>query len=319
MSLYRIHTVITNKRSGNPFPKCLPFCGKVFIDDVWSGGSSSDGPYPLISSAMAAGLYHPRCRDAHTTYFPGISTPPDDDNYTKEELKEIENNAKEEAQQQYAERQAEKYGRLAEYSMDKDNKRMYEARQEEWEEKTGAYDISNGKRVYYNELNDYKIQIDDYEESINQQLSESARKVAKYGSENSYEYAAIVDLITGKEVDFGTSEEYSSVNSYYRFLRKHLDGKYAMIHNHNTENSFSLPDIQELVMWENLECICAVTNNGITYSVQSNGAKSKEYLYIEFHKIGEEANNLIDKEILMVKEAIKKYTKNGVKIINGKR
>ncbi len=53
-----IHTVIVNKR-GNPCPKCLPFCGKVFIDDVWSGGDAKDGSYPLISKAIAAGLYHP--------------------------------------------------------------------------------------------------------------------------------------------------------------------------------------------------------------------------------------------------------------------
>lgn len=52
------HLVIMNKR-GNPCPKCLPFVGKILIDDVWSGGSSKDGSYPLMSSAMAAGLYHP--------------------------------------------------------------------------------------------------------------------------------------------------------------------------------------------------------------------------------------------------------------------
>lgn len=52
-----ISTVIMNKR-GNPCPKCLPFVGKVLIDDVWSGGTSRDGPYPLMSDAIAAGLYH---------------------------------------------------------------------------------------------------------------------------------------------------------------------------------------------------------------------------------------------------------------------
>ena len=61
-----ISTVIMNKR-GNPCPKCLPWVGKILIDDVWSGGSRKDGKYPLMSSAVAAGLYHPRCKDAHTT------------------------------------------------------------------------------------------------------------------------------------------------------------------------------------------------------------------------------------------------------------
>ncbi|MDO4327118.1 MAG: capsid protein [bacterium] len=53
-----IATVIVNKR-GNPCPKCLPFCGKVLIDDVWSGGDAKDGKYPLISKAIQYGLYHP--------------------------------------------------------------------------------------------------------------------------------------------------------------------------------------------------------------------------------------------------------------------
>ncbi|MFR3753593.1 MAG: phage minor capsid protein [Enterocloster sp.] len=78
-----ISTVIVNKR-GNPCPKCLPFVGKVLIDDVWSGGKKSDGPYPLMSKAVAAGLYHPRCKDSHTTYFPGISTA--DDIWARKEL-----------------------------------------------------------------------------------------------------------------------------------------------------------------------------------------------------------------------------------------
>ncbi|MFR2692652.1 MAG: phage minor capsid protein [Enterocloster bolteae] len=71
-----ITTVIVSKR-GNPCPKCLPFVGKILIDDVWSGGKKSDGPYPLMSKAVAAGLYHPRCKDSHTTCFPGISTADD--------------------------------------------------------------------------------------------------------------------------------------------------------------------------------------------------------------------------------------------------
>lgn len=125
-----IHTVIMNKR-GNPCPKCLPFVGKVLIDDVWSGGKASDGPYPLMSSAIAAGLYHPRCKDSHTTYFPGISSPPDQ-KYSKTELGEIEQASQEEAKQQYVERQEKKYGRLAEFSLDPENQQRYKAKQEEW-------------------------------------------------------------------------------------------------------------------------------------------------------------------------------------------
>lgn len=136
---WKISTVIINKRGDNPCPKCLPFVGKVMIDDVWSNGPK-DGKspvtgkqYPLISSAIAAGLYHPRCRDSHTTYFEGISTPPDG-KFTKKELNDLAEKNRREAQQQYAERQTEKYERLAKYSLDQENKERYSEKAEEWEE-----------------------------------------------------------------------------------------------------------------------------------------------------------------------------------------
>lgn len=127
-----VSTVIMNKR-GNPCPKCLPFVGKVLIDDVWSGGKKEDGPYPLMSTAIEAGLYHPRCRDSHTTYFPGISTA--DNTWTKEELENIGYENAQEAKKQYCNRQDKKYGRLAKYSLDKENKKRYTARSEEWKDK----------------------------------------------------------------------------------------------------------------------------------------------------------------------------------------
>lgn len=124
-----IHTVIVNKR-GNPCPKCLPFCGKVLIDDVWSGGSRKDGSYPLVSKAISYGLYHPRCKDSHTTYFPGISTA--DDTWTKEELENIGLKNQQEARQQYAERQEKKYKRMAECSLDLKNKAEYQQKSNKW-------------------------------------------------------------------------------------------------------------------------------------------------------------------------------------------
>lgn len=117
-----LHLVIMNKR-GCPCPKCLPFVGKIMIDDVWSGGSKKDGNYPLMSTAIAAGLYHPRCKDSHTTYFPGITTV--DAKYNKKEIANLEEQAKSEAKQQYRERQKKKFQRLADNSLDQENKEKY--------------------------------------------------------------------------------------------------------------------------------------------------------------------------------------------------
>ncbi len=102
------------------------------IDDVWSGGKKSDGNYPLMSTAVAAGLYHPRCKDGHTTYFEGISTPPDS-KFTRQEIQDIEQQNKETAEREHAERQAKKYGRIAKYSLDKDNREEYGRKAAKWE------------------------------------------------------------------------------------------------------------------------------------------------------------------------------------------
>ena len=124
-----LHLVIMNKR-GCPCPKCLPFVGKIMIDDVWSGGSKSDGRYPLMSSAIAAGLYHPRCKDSHTTYFPGITKA--DPKYNKQKLSDLEAQAQQEAKQQYAARQEKKFKRMADFSLDPGNQQKYAIKQREW-------------------------------------------------------------------------------------------------------------------------------------------------------------------------------------------
>lgn len=126
-----ISTVIMNKRA-NACPKCIPFVGKILIDDVWSGGKASDGPYPLMSSAIAAGLYHPNCKDVHTTYFPELDEEPDS-KFTKEELEQVKEDYKQDQKQQYAGRMVEQFDRLSKYSIDPDNKKVYTARKEQWE------------------------------------------------------------------------------------------------------------------------------------------------------------------------------------------
>ena len=176
-----IATVIMAKR-GNPCPKCLPFVGKVLIDDVWSGGSK-DGVnpetgkrYPLMSYAISKGLYHPRCKDSHTTYFPGISTT--DDTWTKEELENVGLQSRQEARQQYAKRQEEKYGRLAEYSLDPDNKQIYGRKASEWRNvrfKTGGKsgkEYEESQRILANSRIDDKIELSDTDkQALNQYVS----------------------------------------------------------------------------------------------------------------------------------------------------
>ena len=195
-----IATVIVNKR-GNPCPKCLPFCGKVLIDDVWSGGPE-DGvdletgkKYPLMSYAISQGLYHPRCRDSHTTYFPGISTA--DDTWTKEELEAIGQEYEAEQKQQYAKRQEEKYERLAEYSLDAGNQKKYAEKQAQWKQqhpqgwrrqfmRNGSAEPEKTWREKYNETVEKEAILKDRLDQLNQ---ESRKWEEKYFETMEEEYA----------------------------------------------------------------------------------------------------------------------------------
>lgn len=127
-----ISTVILATR-GKGCPKCVPHQGKIYIDDVWSGGTSKDGPYPLLSTAIEKGLYHPNCRDTHTTYFEGITTKPIKP--TKEQQEYNIKDYNEEQKKNYIERQISKYNNLEKYSFDDENKKKYKDKKKYWEER----------------------------------------------------------------------------------------------------------------------------------------------------------------------------------------
>ena len=175
-----ISTVIVNKR-GNPCPKCLPFVGKVLIDDVWSGGPE-DGidpetgkKYPLMSYAISKGLYHPRCKDSHTTYFPGISTA--DDTWTKEELKAIGQEYEAEQKQQYAKRQEEKYERLAEYSLDAENKKRYGIKTQSLHEQYESDILGRFKKLFSGENSELEQVQVKFVKKVNENPIQSVQKI----------------------------------------------------------------------------------------------------------------------------------------------
>lgn len=120
--------IVTPNASG--CPKCLEWVGKVYIDDVWSGGKSKDGAYPLLSTAIQGGLYHPNCRDSHSTYFEGVNSPPHPP--TEEEKDEASRIYQLQQRQRCCERNVRKYKRLAEYSLDPDNKSKYANLENKW-------------------------------------------------------------------------------------------------------------------------------------------------------------------------------------------
>ena len=147
-----VSTVIVNKR-GVACPRCLQWVGRVFYDDVWGNAPiPSPAKYPRLSEAIAGGLYHPNCKDVHTTYFEGISTPPEP--MTAAEKKEAARVYNLEQEQRYNERQIRKYKRLSEGSVDPENQERYQKKLKAWQSKQREFVKANGdvlKRRYENE------------------------------------------------------------------------------------------------------------------------------------------------------------------------
>ena len=237
-----VYTVIINKRgSGCPCPLCVPFVGKVMIDDVWSGGPK-DGvspvtgiKYPLISAAIAAGLYHPRCRDSHTTYIEGVNTPPDG-KYTREELNNLaEKNAKRE-RQQYAERQEKKYNRLSQFSLDPENQKKYEQKQKEWKHvrmRTGSVD--SREHIDFRDLE--KLQgVKDITDEWKKTATPNSYDIEEI---RQYKIGDSVYTVDGKNVLLDYSDKERRIAE---LLKEELGGKISMVPRVLNPQGISTPD-----------------------------------------------------------------------------
>ena len=281
-----VSTVILNKRF-NACPLCMPFEGKVLIDDVWSGGSSKDGPYPLMSSAMAAGLYHPNCKDKHSTYFEGISSKPESRYY--EEKPVIKERQLIENKLNHAKRQAKSYNRLAKNSLDAENKETYRARAAEWRGKVKQYreQLNAFEEAHGLELkdvlkqarkHDFKVNItpqaiekvplvnipalSDVEnrniQLMHKQLLEDAMK-----NNHSNEVAYILSK-NGVYKVYGTENTVDFAKSHETELLLKLSPERSLdvLHNHPKGSTFSFDDIAFFVNTGSVRSLTIVTNQG---------------------------------------------------------
>lgn len=253
-----ISTVIMNKRA-NACPKCLPFVGKILIDDVWSGGKASDGPYPLMSSAMAAGLYHPNCKDIHTTYFPELDDEPDS-KFSKKELEQVKEDYKQDQKQQYAGRMAEQFDRLSKYSLDSDNKKMYEVRKEQWEKQVNNFEIekeSSDKDNFIdyvknpeealmaltNKVGIRNVEVDGMDKQLLVDNTNQLIKLEnKFGVINQSEFVDF-NLDEGNYIGNATSNKLTPANQYLTLNKKRYSDRELHINNEikGIKSGYSMP------------------------------------------------------------------------------
>ncbi len=165
------------KKLGNPFvyiskhggacDECTPWEGRVYIDDVWSGGKAEDGAYPLLSTAIKGGLFHPRCQHGASTYYEGINDEP-------EEVIEAKHNHDEhDKYTQYLQLRQKQYERLALGSLFPDNIVNYKNKAKELQNK-----IENDKITPEDLLGKLELDIDLYN-PLENDIQEQTAKILK--------------------------------------------------------------------------------------------------------------------------------------------
>lgn len=209
-----ISTVIINRRQGG-CPRCARFIGKIYIDDVWSGGKKSDGKYPLLSSAIDAGLYHPRCKDSHSTYFEGITRA---EPLTEEKLAQLEKNERLEQQENYYFAQAKKNGRIAKYSLDKEDKKVYSQRAAAAKKQAEEIREKRGKTLEKSGTNDI-INSAITEKAVNNMYYIGKIDVEKFKRVSEHIITDNV-IITDERINHIKERHPNDFELYHRFLRE---------------------------------------------------------------------------------------------------
>lgn len=150
------NSLVYVSKHGGACDKCTPWEGRVYIDDVWSGGTEEDGKYPMLSTAIAGGLFHPRCHHGVSTYYEGINDEPE------EVTKAKHNHNEEDKYTQYLQQRQKQYERLAVGSLLPENVLNYQ----------------NKANELQNQIESSKIELSDEEQyAINQYIGPESYKI----------------------------------------------------------------------------------------------------------------------------------------------
>ena len=139
-------------KHGGACDKCTPWEGRVYIDDVWSGGTEDDGKYPLLSTAIEGGFLHPRCHHGVNTYYEGINDEPEDVTKAKH------SHDKEDKYTQYLQQRQKQYQRLAAGSLLPENVLNYQNNVNKLQNQIESSKIDTNKSETIKQLEKNKIE-----------------------------------------------------------------------------------------------------------------------------------------------------------------
>lgn len=237
-----VSLVVVNSRQGG-CPNCAKYIGKVFIDDVYSNGKKSDGNYPLLSTAIKNGLFHPRCKDSTSTYYEEITTL---EPVSPEEEAEMDRRERLEEKQQYAQRQAERFDRRAEYSLDEDNKRIAQTRADEWHDRANTLEEKVKKAGNVNKISDDKVAKSAESGIINKKtttVDANNISIIANSSPTIQDTKEFLDLLNNNSND-NIKRAYKNYSSQLNSVKYNPSG--GCYHSHLKEISYGYPDKNQL-------------------------------------------------------------------------
>lgn len=296
---------------------CEPWQGRAYIDDVftiWNGEINGDSGksrycdkwFPLLSSAIRGGLFHPNCRHTMSLYIDGVTKiPPPIPAEQMQRQRELE------ARQRAMERKIRKLKRLEAGTQDPQavkeyGRKLKQAQQEmkafvdenhdvlrrDYEREKyygGGVDKSGGSGIIIKEqgkkpiteITDKaiesvpKIKIDGYTDEQCELIQQHHKELLKYSRDNNdnKEVAFVMDSSMSSRKEFIGSDDKLDFGS-------ELYGKDLFVmHNHPRNSSYSITDLIFFRNSTNVKTLTIITNSGgvefITKTSEFDGNKYK--------------------------------------------
>lgn len=189
-------------------------------------------------------------------------------------------------------------------------------------------------KVFYDSDSDYSVKIDGYSDPVNKGLSEAIKDVAQKGSNDGYEHMHLVNLKTGEVEYYETNMEENEVGyKFWKHLDSHPDDRYAFVHNHNTDSSFSEADLRTLLTTKEIPMMIATRNDGVKYVAERSGLVLESGWFDDLYDADIQALNQqirdgiipasersLRREMLIVDNLLRDYTKGkGLVEIDGRK
>lgn len=221
------NSLVYISKHGGACDKCTPWEGRVYIDNVWSGGKEDDGEYPLLSTAIEGGLFHPGCYHGVSTYYEGVNDEPEEVTQAKH------NHNKEDKYTQYLQQRQKQYQRLAIGSLVPENVLDYQNKSNKLQNKieSGIINLLDEEQYAINQYissESYKIneilrnnlKLDKVQENIIKHLDKALNKCKNYNG-NIVRVLDITDSKKLKEfIDMNKLNKSIMFNEYLSFSSK---------------------------------------------------------------------------------------------------